>query len=55
MIQLVSKEYLDQMKTEQQNEPLLVMEYGGSYIVCTMDEYRYMTTDIENYLQQPLA
>ena len=48
MIQVISKEDLRDMPALIR-QPLLVMEYGDKYILCTMDEYTYMTNDIERY------
>ncbi|WP_294729696.1 hypothetical protein [uncultured Faecalibaculum sp.] len=54
MIQVVSKHELDAMPL-MDRQPLLVMEYGAQYIICTMDEYKYMINDIECYTDQMAA
>ena len=51
MIQVISKDELNAMPVMEQ-QPLLVMEYGDRYIICTMDEYTYMTNDIERYAER---
>lgn len=51
MIQVISKDELNAMPVMEQ-QPLLVMEYGDRYIICTMDEYTYMTNDIESYAER---
>lgn len=51
MIQVISKDELNAMPVMEQ-QPLLVMEYGDRYIICTMDEYAYMTNDIESYAER---
>lgn len=54
MIQVISKDELNAMPV-MDRQPLLVMEYGSQYIICTMDEYAYMTNDIESYADRVQA
>lgn len=50
MIRIVDKETLESLRAQLEDAPMLVMRYNDKYIVCSMDDYRYMTTDIETYL-----